>query len=65
MARRGVRIAACPVPPAALLPLMPVQLAGTGQPPAYVLGFSSGRAGRGRTPAARALSPSPPAPSAR
>ncbi|MEU6089197.1 cation acetate symporter [Streptomyces sp. NPDC047085] len=38
---RGVRIAACVVTIAALLPLMLVQLAATGQLMAFVLGFSS------------------------
>ncbi|MEU6576228.1 cation acetate symporter [Streptomyces sp. NPDC046805] len=38
---RGVRIAVCAVTLAALLPLMVVQLAGTGQLIAFVLGFSS------------------------
>ncbi|KOG28664.1 sodium/solute symporter [Streptomyces resistomycificus] len=40
MPGRGVRIAACAVTIAALLPLMLVQLAGTGQLVAFVLGFS-------------------------
>ncbi|PAZ11965.1 cation acetate symporter [Streptomyces sp. SA15] len=40
MPGRGVRIAACVVTLAALLPLMLVQLAGTGQLLAFVLGFS-------------------------
>lgn len=37
---RGVRITACVVTIAALLPLMLVQLAGTGQLLAFILGFS-------------------------
>ncbi len=37
---RGVRITACAVTIAALLPLMLVQLAGTGQLMAFILGFS-------------------------
>ncbi|MFC5217687.1 cation acetate symporter [Streptomyces coerulescens] len=41
MPGRGVRIAACGVTLAALLPLMLVQLAGTGQLLAFILGFSS------------------------
>ncbi|WAZ22243.1 cation acetate symporter [Streptomyces cinnabarinus] len=41
MPGRGVRIAACAVTIAALLPLMVVQLAGTGQLMAFLLGFSS------------------------
>jgi SSS family solute:Na+ symporter/cation/acetate symporter len=41
MPGRGVRIAACAVTLAALLPLMLVQLAGTGQLLAFILGFSS------------------------
>ncbi|MBX9366173.1 cation acetate symporter [Streptomyces sp. WAC04114] len=40
MPGRGVRIAACAVTLAALLPLMLVQLAGTGQLMAFILGFS-------------------------
>ncbi|KOU57818.1 transporter [Streptomyces sp. MMG1533] len=40
MPGRGVRIAACAVTIAALLPLMLVQLAGTGQLLAFILGFS-------------------------
>ncbi|QOV37847.1 cation acetate symporter [Streptomyces ferrugineus] len=40
MPGRGVRIAACAVTLAALLPLMLVQLAGTGQLLAFILGFS-------------------------
>ncbi|GAP46707.1 cation acetate symporter [Streptomyces azureus] len=40
MPGRGVRIAACAVTLAALVPLMVVQLAGTGQLMAFVLGFS-------------------------
>ncbi|MEV6169488.1 cation acetate symporter [Streptomyces sp. NPDC051954] len=40
MPGRGVRITACAVTIAALLPLMLVQLAGTGQLMAYILGFS-------------------------
>jgi cation/acetate symporter len=40
MPGRGVRIAACVVTLAALLPLMLVQLAGTGQLLAFILGFS-------------------------
>ncbi|ANP55542.1 SSS family solute:Na+ symporter/cation/acetate symporter [Streptomyces griseochromogenes] len=38
---RGVRITACAVTIAALLPLMLVQLAGTGQLMAFILGFSN------------------------
>ncbi|MFF5479210.1 cation acetate symporter [Streptomyces sp. NPDC012935] len=41
MPGRGVRIAACAVTLAALVPLMLVQLAGTGQLLAFILGFSS------------------------
>ncbi|MFJ4756353.1 MULTISPECIES: cation acetate symporter [Streptomyces] len=41
MPGRAVRIAACAVTLAALLPLMLVQLAGTGQLLAFILGFSS------------------------
>lgn len=41
MPGRGARIAACGVTLAALLPLMLVQLAGTGQLLAFILGFSS------------------------
>ncbi|TXS40829.1 cation acetate symporter [Streptomyces sp. uw30] len=41
MPGRGVRIAACAVTLAALMPLMLVQLAGTGQLLAFILGFSS------------------------
>ncbi|WP_217242416.1 cation acetate symporter [Streptomyces sp. AC555_RSS877] len=40
MPGRGVRMAACVVTIAALLPLMLVQLAGTGQLLAFILGFS-------------------------
>ncbi|MEU6810850.1 cation acetate symporter [Streptomyces sp. NPDC046831] len=40
MPSRGVRITACAVTIAALMPLMLVQLAGTGQLLAYLLGFS-------------------------
>ncbi len=40
MPGRGVRIAACAVTLAALVPLMLVQLAGTGQLLAFILGFS-------------------------
>ncbi|WP_425584296.1 sodium:solute symporter family transporter, partial [Streptomyces violaceus] len=40
MPGRGVRIAACAVTLAALVPLMLVQLAGTGQLMAFILGFS-------------------------
>ncbi|WP_210588266.1 cation acetate symporter [Streptomyces sp. GESEQ-35] len=40
MPGRGVRVTACVVTIAALLPLMLVQLAGTGQLMAYILGFS-------------------------
>ncbi|MFF9277618.1 sodium/solute symporter [Streptomyces griseosporeus] len=40
MPGRGVRIAACAVTLAALLPLMLVQLAGTGQLLSFILGFS-------------------------
>ncbi|MFI7414960.1 cation acetate symporter [Streptomyces sp. NPDC049627] len=40
MPGRGVRVAACAVTLAALLPLMLVQLAGTGQLLAFILGFS-------------------------
>ncbi|MEV7319276.1 cation acetate symporter [Streptomyces sp. NPDC093970] len=40
MPGRGVRITACAVTVAALLPLMLVQLAGAGQLMAYILGFS-------------------------
>ncbi|MGN9756688.1 sodium/solute symporter [Streptomyces sp. SD31] len=40
MPGRGVRIAACVVTLAALVPLMLVQLAGTGQLLAFILGFS-------------------------
>ncbi|ELS53846.1 sodium/solute symporter [Streptomyces viridochromogenes] len=43
MPGRGVRIAACAVTLAALVPLMLVQLAGTGQLLAFILGFSSDR----------------------
>ncbi len=41
MPGRAVRISACAVTIAALLPLMLVQLAGTGQLMAFILGFSS------------------------
>ncbi|MDC0767870.1 sodium/solute symporter [Streptomyces sp. HD] len=41
MPGRGVRVAACTVTLAALVPLMLVQLAGTGQLLAFILGFSS------------------------
>ncbi|NUP23658.1 MAG: cation acetate symporter [Streptomyces sp.] len=41
MPGRGVRVAACAVTLAALVPLMLVQLAGTGQLLAFILGFSS------------------------
>ncbi|MGW6295809.1 sodium/solute symporter [Streptomyces sp. NPDC055058] len=40
MPGRGIRITACAVTLAALLPLMVVQLAGTGQLLAFILGFS-------------------------
>ncbi|MGW5653131.1 sodium/solute symporter [Streptomyces humi] len=47
MPGRSVRIAACAVTIAALLPLMLVQLAGAGQLMAFVLGFSDAAVGTG------------------